>query len=497
MTLTFAHPWWLPFTTQNMPRCLDEWFIIGALQLVRAKPQWQAKYKDDMITLRWRRELAEQADRCVTPAATLLDYVFRELEWYDRQANRLHPWQIARADDRVVFCDEAVDEDTKHRLQAQLAELEALMPKDYHPGSNETVVDLVHPSLYPLVYGTSEVDGQPATPKLFGSVADWGRSERFQWLPCVMKLTDNGFAVSSYINNLEKGPLYDTLATVFNAALPGLDYVLTRSALGYYLRIPVSRDYVVDEYHKKEDELYEREDRDDPDDDFDIDEALEELEEQKVNYLKPFEFADPAHPPMGSPFVARDHPELKVIVKLANIELTPDKPRYAGGAWHVEGTANEHIVATILYYYDLANITDSQLMFREAYEDPPYEQNDGTFCEKVYGLEDGQLTQKTLGGVPTTENRVLVFPNMMQHKVDAFELLDPTKPGHRKIVAMFVVDPYDEGVVATDRVEPQQRKFTREQAEAWRTELMAERLQRVTSGDFDNVYEREFSLCEH
>ena len=29
--------------------------------------------------------------------------------------------------------------------------------------------------------------------------------------------------------------------------------------------------------------------------------------------------------------------QLQVIVKLANIELTPEKPEYPGGVWHVEG----------------------------------------------------------------------------------------------------------------------------------------------------------------
>jgi hypothetical protein len=28
---------------------------------------------------------------------------------------------------------------------------------------------------------------------------------------------------------------------------------------------------------------------------------------------------------------------LQVIVKLANIELTPEKPEYEGGSWHIEG----------------------------------------------------------------------------------------------------------------------------------------------------------------
>ncbi len=33
--------------------------------------------------------------------------------------------------------------------------------------------------------------------------------------------------------------------------------------------------------------------------------------------------------------------KLQVICKLANIELTPEKPDYTGGSWHVEGMQNE------------------------------------------------------------------------------------------------------------------------------------------------------------
>lgn len=32
---------------------------------------------------------------------------------------------------------------------------------------------------------------------------------------------------------------------------------------------------------------------------------------------------------------------VQIIVKLANIHLTPEKPTYEGGSWHVEGQANE------------------------------------------------------------------------------------------------------------------------------------------------------------
>jgi hypothetical protein len=31
------------------------------------------------------------------------------------------------------------------------------------------------------------------------------------------------------------------------------------------------------------------------------------------------------------------HRGLQIVVKLANIELTPEKPMYEGGTWHVEG----------------------------------------------------------------------------------------------------------------------------------------------------------------
>jgi hypothetical protein len=57
---------------------------------------------------------------------------------------------------------------------------------------------------------------------------------------------------------------------------------------------------------------------------------------------------------------------LQIIFKLASIHLTPEKPEYDGGTWHVEGALNEHICATALYYYDQENITDCYLSFRQS-----------------------------------------------------------------------------------------------------------------------------------
>jgi hypothetical protein len=51
-------------------------------------------------------------------------------------------------------------------------------------------------------------------------------------------------------------------------------------------------------------------------------------------------FFRPPAPTTNAPVdLKRDyaHRGLQVIVKLANIHLTPEKPEYEGGSWHVEG----------------------------------------------------------------------------------------------------------------------------------------------------------------
>ena len=37
---------------------------------------------------------------------------------------------------------------------------------------------------------------------------------------------------------------------------------------------------------------------------------------------------------------------------------------------------------------------------------------------------------------------LLAFPNVVQHRVSPFRLADPTRPGHRKLLALFLVDPH-------------------------------------------------------
>lgn len=66
-----------------------------------------------------------------------------------------------------------------------------------------------------------------------------------------------------------------------------------------------------------------------------------------------------------------------------------------------------------------------------------------------------------IGDVITKTSRCVAFPNLYQHRVKPFHLEDPTKPGHRKILVFFLVDPTQKILSATD-VAPQQRDWVTE-----------------------------------
>ena len=69
-----------------------------------------------------------------------------------------------------------------------------------------------------------------------------------------------------------------------------------------------------------------------------------------------------------------------------------------------------------------------------------------------------------LGKVLTCEDRLLAFPNVLQHRVSPFQLVDSTKPGHRKLLALFLVDPHIR-IPSTANVPPQQAEWWARNAE--------------------------------
>lgn len=216
---------------------------------------------------------------------------------------------------------------------------------------------------------------------------------------------------------------------------------------------------------------------------------------------------------------------LQVIVKLANIVLTPEKPDYGGGTWHVEGMDNEAIVSTFIYYYDTENITESALSFRNAVNEPRYHEQFDYYCmQHLYGINVDEVCVQTVGQVTTKQDRCIAFPNIYQHLVSPFSLVDPTRPGHRKILVFFLVDP-NISIPSATTVGPQQESWirravestnlwwrlpfelqeivwkrlnpvTEEQARQYREELMEERTLTVKTVD-EQRFGQMFNLCEH
>ncbi|MFI8371613.1 DUF4246 domain-containing protein [Streptomyces sp. NPDC085466] len=502
MTALSAFP--LPFRASRSvayaaPRTLRELEMMRCSAHIREKPGWFEKMNDADVAGRWTREAIAQG---LTEAQ--VRYVLAELAHYAALRDGATGVEVS-AVDGVWQSDALVDDKLRSRLREAVRVLEEVPAEelDWHPGSDGQVLDLVHPSLFCLV---REASGGPerAWTNPTDHYTKHEFSERFQWLPTDADVSEDGdVSFRSYVNNVHP-ETHHALAAVLPDLLarfrPLWENVLTdlrhprplrieADPYGWYDSEPVypKRASYGDEgaYQEAYDAWVE---------------AHEAWWETRRPVIPDAPDFTPPEVPDASARVDLRGRRLQVIVKLATIHLTPDKPEYAGGSWHVEGMLNERIVSTGIYYWDSENTTESRLGFRTALDDPEYEQNDDDGVREVYGLENEDALNQVLGSVPTPEGRCLAFPNILQHRVDAFRLADPTRPGHRKILAFFLVDP-SATIVSTSDVPPQQpwsdtSTMTLEQAMEYREQLMRERKFFVDEHN-DQLYEREFSLCEH
>ncbi|MFI9209786.1 DUF4246 domain-containing protein [Streptomyces sp. NPDC053253] len=481
------------------PRTLREVEMMQCSAHLRAKPGWFDKMNDADIVARWTREALAQG---LTEAQ--VRYVLAELAHYAGLRDGGTGIEVS-AVDGVWQSDTLIDDKLRSRLREAVRVLEEVpaAEQDWHPGSDGQVLDLVHPSLFCLV---REVSGAPerAWQNPANRYAKYEFSEKFQWLPTDVEVSDEGdVAFRSYVNNVHPEAhheLASLLPDLFARMRPLWENVLTD------LRHPRPLRIEADPYGWYDSEP-ERPAEASYSDAAAYDEALGAWEEAQDDWWENRRPVIPDAPDFTAPEVPDASARvdlrgrgLQVIVKLATIHLTPDEPEYAGGSWHVEGMLNERIVSTGIYYWDSENITESRLSFRAALDDPHYEQNDDNGLRDVYGLEDEDALNQMLGSASTPAGRCLAFPNVLQHRVGHFRLVDPTRPGHRKILAFFLVDP-SERIVSTSDVPPQQpwsdtSTMTLEQAHEYREQLMQERKFFVDEHN-EQLYEREFSLCEH
>lgn len=89
-----------------------------------------------------------------------------------------------------------------------------------------------------------------------------------------------------------------------------------------------------------------------------------------------------------------------------------------------------------------------------------YEQDEHEPIEQVFGvqsLRDEPAVQQ-LGSLKCKEGRLLAFPNTLQHRVEPFKLVDPSRPGHRRFLVLWLVDP-NYRIASTANVPPQQHDW--------------------------------------
>jgi hypothetical protein len=498
--------------------------MLKLVEQLTNKPDWWIKVKSGSITRKWRHEAVEMdwtlyrqhADFTRAMSYAVISELQKKAELYE-QTGLIPVMDYSAA---VIKSDNLILDNLRDALIAAVAPLENVPDdcKDWHPGSDGKVLDLVHPSLFPLVYGQSRIlpdkrinlhdalehcgMGQTLPcphPTEFGGIQRYSDnyslpslSGRFQWLPCDVVLGDNGSVkIDSYINNLhpvEHSGLYSVLERFIESALPAWDLVYRWPKEFGFQRIttkragpkcttkdvcpprwacqPWNRPLNDDEAPRGKGELsrdgYEESER-----------GILDLqwfrETHKIRLPDIRDPYDMSHLRVDASSVKTSGffngaQRLQIIVKLANIHLTPDKPTYDGGSWHMEGQLNEHICATALFYYDSDNITDCELAFRTPANAESlvnglrYPQNDEYFLPRTFAIDESQGTLQEIGSVLTRPGRAIFFPNLYQHKVSPFSLADPLRPGHRKILALFLVDPAIP-IISTANIPPQQKKW--------------------------------------
>jgi Protein of unknown function (DUF4246) len=227
---------------------IRELLMLQFMNEVTDKPNWHIKVKDDSLAEKWKGEAMQQ----INFTERMATYCVDELRWRAEKFEKTGFVFVYNGD--VVKSDKAVSEELKHRLQKAAEKLENIPTedKDYHPNSNEQVWDLVHPSLFPLVYGSSRilrdevvglddcmsrcgtgeilpVPSQPQEqPRRWNATPLY--STKFQWLPCDVKLSmeSSGYtaikcSIWSYINNLHPErhkDLYGVIEDIIAVAIP-------------------------------------------------------------------------------------------------------------------------------------------------------------------------------------------------------------------------------------------------------------------------------------
>jgi hypothetical protein len=311
---------------------------------------------------------------------------------------------------------------------------------DYHPGSNEIVRDIVHPSLYPYI---------DENYRIRTGTDYWQRpyeNSKYQWLPSEFNIDSDGKCkIKSYINNLPecKIEIYTLIEKLFEFVLPEFEHIWS------YLN------------H--------------------IDLYLEDTYNYLDNYCLKYNYK------------SLKNKKLQVITKI--VEITDS----IEGIWHIEGMSHENIIATASCTLEQLNM-DAIIQFKRIYTNTEANVLLYTTHQDVSETYKAHLNELDipLGTVDIKEGSLIVFPNSHIHKVNitkaakaakAAKATKAAKAAKRTIVVFWLINP-DKKIVSTKDI-PQQN-YDIKIAYEHRLQLMNER--KFIKNTFN---QRDLDLCEH
>lgn len=204
--------------------------MLGVMSALTDKQDWHKKVFDEDIVGRWKEEA--RAVPLISDMAW--DWCLAELRDKAKRLERIGRTLVLDSGSAVSKSDQRVPDALRQELKDAVGPLleRPDTERDWHPGSDDKVLNLVHPSLFPLVYGKTKVlvnggkvpldfasAGIPQGAEIAAPIATTQRfrqgagmrpvhemwSQKFQWLPCEVEFTQdtgNEVRISSYINNL-------------------------------------------------------------------------------------------------------------------------------------------------------------------------------------------------------------------------------------------------------------------------------------------------------
>lgn len=591
------------------PRTKLELLMMRISSTIREKENWQIKYKDPETVKKWKSELIGNITE------KQFDYIIAELKYYESISFALttssdnftnHKPKIEMSGVDGVWQNDSINPKLRKELIQCFNVLEEAKKyggddtsmTNWHPESNNQVLDLIHPSLYcheniDKLKLNQESKSKSRKNKIKLSIEpsyslNMGEDAIYQWIPTDLKFdksnNNNTITFDGPINNCDESvqnmqntklknllivliqeisfPLVNLIykdCSTFKELIPfpdihvyyqeylklasiyypprfipytGEDHGLFESRKEFKKRIGVgginnSNDITKDINERDTNENENERDNEDEDEDDDINEEYNSQRQYKGFEINNFDYMNAMrhfYNIQCKPSISDEHSKLQVIIKMSTIFLTPEKPKYPGGQWHIEGTPNESIFASQICYLDSDNITESRLSFRTCVSTPMYEQNDDFTMAHCYGFDRDEALLNHLGSIETKPGRCIAFPNFYQHRVEPFQLLDPNRSGFRRIIVFFYVNPFKE-IPSTNTLTTKNKNlflqylncshlillpsvlinmiqdyvddkfWTAEDAVNHRMKLMNER--RIIKSTQKLEFERNFSLCEH